>query len=142
MERGPCASACQCRPSAGSGCRVSRRGARARPGQRIELQRRAAEQFLIGGHIDAGLELIREVLDRRDAAVAKSARGTGVARLASRPAPLARTPFLSRPPDVVDRDHLLRIDTCWSVITGLAGVDMIRAADLSAATSADGTRIR
>ena len=30
--------------------------------QRVELQRRAAEQFLIGGHIDRGLELIRAML--------------------------------------------------------------------------------
>ena len=30
--------------------------------QRVELQRRAAEQFLIGGHIDRGLDLIRSVL--------------------------------------------------------------------------------
>ena len=30
--------------------------------RRVELQRRAAEQFLIGGHIDRGLDLIRSVL--------------------------------------------------------------------------------
>ena len=30
--------------------------------QRVELQRRGAEQFLIGGHIDRGLELIRTML--------------------------------------------------------------------------------
>src|SRR6185503_3266478 len=30
--------------------------------RRVELQRRAAEQFLIGGHIDRGLDLIRAML--------------------------------------------------------------------------------
>ena len=30
--------------------------------RRVELQRRAAEQFLTGGHIDQGLDLIRSVL--------------------------------------------------------------------------------
>ena len=32
------------------------------PAQRVELQRRGAEQFLIGGHIDRGMALMRGVL--------------------------------------------------------------------------------
>ena len=63
--------------------------------QRVELQRRGAEQFLIGGHIDRGLELIRTMLanmgmscaakpPRRTAAVAVAARTASMARVALR----------------------------------------------------------
>ena len=59
--------------------------------QRVELQRRGAEQFLIGGHIDRGLELIRTMLAsmgmRR---AAKPARRAAVAVVAPRTAAMAR----------------------------------------------------
>src|SRR6185436_19011227 len=42
--------------------------------QRVELQRRAAEQFLIGGHIDRGLDLIRSVLASVGIRAARSPR--------------------------------------------------------------------
>src|SRR6185503_16789245 len=37
--------------------------------------------------------------------------------------------FVERTADRVSAGDLLRIDTCWSVVTGLAMVDNIRAAD-------------
>jgi hypothetical protein len=37
--------------------------------------------------------------------------------------------FVERAEDRVSADELLRVDTCWSVVTGLALVDNIRAAD-------------
>ena len=39
--------------------------------------------------------------------------------------------FVARDPDHIPADSLLRIDTCWSVTTGLAMVDNIRAADFN-----------
>ena len=42
--------------------------------QRVELQRRGAEQFLIGGHIDRGLDLIRTVLAGMGMSVPRSPR--------------------------------------------------------------------
>jgi hypothetical protein len=39
--------------------------------------------------------------------------------------------FVARDPDHIPADHLLRIDTCWSVATGLALVDNVRAADFN-----------
>ncbi len=42
--------------------------------QRVELQRRGAEQFLIGGHIDRGLDLIRAVLASMGMTCAREAR--------------------------------------------------------------------
>lgn len=106
------------------------RGAERR--QQVELQRRAAEQYLVGGNIDRGMEVIRTVL------------GTLNMRLAS--GPLTALASLSwwyarlrlRGLDFVTRDarhipskSLLRIDTCWSVVTGLATVDSIRAASFN-----------
>ena len=103
----------------------------AEPVQRIELQRRAAEQFLIGGHIDRGLDVIRTVLAARpDASGARAARRRW-RRWSVRRAQLRwrGLDFVERAEDRVGADDLLRIDTCWSVVTGLMMVDNIRAAD-------------
>jgi hypothetical protein len=101
--------------------------------QRIELQRRGAEQFLIGGHIDRGLDLIRTML----ADVGVSMPGSPRAALLSLLWRRARLRwrglrFVARPVDDIDADALLRVDTCWSVTTGLMLVDMISASDFSA----------
>ena len=93
---------------------------------RIELQRRAAEQFLIGGHIDRGRDLIRQVLASVGVRPARSLPGA-IVSLWSRRAQLRwrGLRFVSRPAGDIDRDALLRVDTCWSAATGLAMVDMI-----------------
>ena len=93
---------------------------------RIELQRRAAEQFLIGGHIDRGRDLIRQVLASVGIRPARSLPGA-IVSLWSRRAQLRwrGLRFVSRPAGDIDRDALLRVDTCWSAATGLAMVDMI-----------------
>jgi tetratricopeptide (TPR) repeat protein len=100
---------------------------------RVELQRRAAEQFLIGGHIDRGLDLIRSVLAGMGVHPARSTRAALLSLLWRRARLRWRgLRFVPRSSDEVDRDALLRIDTCWSAVTGLALVDMISALDFSA----------
>jgi tetratricopeptide (TPR) repeat protein len=100
--------------------------------QRIELQRRAAEQFLVGGHIDEGLDVIRTVLRALHMRLAPSPSAALASlvwrRIRIRWRGLA---FVARDPDEVPADRLLRIDTCWSVATGLALVDQVRAADFN-----------
>ncbi len=109
-----------------------RAAAGAKPNARIELQRRSAEQFLIGGHIDRGLDLIRSVLAAMGVRVSGSPRATlrwvlwGRARLRWR-----GLRFVRRPADEIDPGLLLRMDTCWSATAGLALVDMITAFDFS-----------
>jgi hypothetical protein len=100
------------------------------PVRRIELQRRAAEQFLIGGHIDRGLAVIRVVLAAVRLRLAAGPR-TALASLLVRRALLRwrGLDFVERTEELVAADDLLRIDTCWSVVTGLMLVDNIRAAD-------------
>jgi serine/threonine protein kinase/tetratricopeptide (TPR) repeat protein len=102
------------------------------PSQRVELQRRGAEQFLIGGHIDSGLDLIRTMLADLGVGVPRSPR-TALLWLLWRRARLRwrGLRFVARPVDEIDANTLLRIDSCWSATTGLAPVDMITAADFS-----------
>ena len=123
----------QCRASGAKRARsISTRPAAPTTSKRIELQRRAAEQFLIGGHIDRGMAVIGTVLgavSMRLAARPACRGGVAVlwrrARLRWRGLDYRGAASRTRWP----RTTLLRIDTCWSVVTGLALVDIIRAAD-------------
>ena len=101
--------------------------------QRVELQRRAAEQFLIGGHIDRGLDMIRSVLASVGIRSARSPREALLSLLWRRVQLRWRgLRYVATPVDDIDKDALLRVDTCWSAATGLAMVDMISASDFSA----------
>lgn len=100
--------------------------------RQVDLQRRAAEQFLIGGHIDQGMDVIRTVLRAVHMRLAPSPLVAFAAMLWRR-ARIRRRGFApaARDPDRMAADGLLRIDTCWSVTTGLSMVDNIRAADFN-----------
>jgi tetratricopeptide (TPR) repeat protein len=101
--------------------------------RRIELQRMAAEQLLIGGHIDPGLDVIRTVLRAVGMRLAPGPR-LALASLIARRAQLhwRGLAFVARKPEAMAAEELLRLDTCWSVAAGLALVDMIRSADFHA----------
>jgi eukaryotic-like serine/threonine-protein kinase len=101
--------------------------------QRVELQRRGAEQFLIGGHIDRGLDLIRTMLAGMGVGAPRSPRAALLSLLWQRARLRWRgLHFVPRPVENIDPDTLLRLDTCWSATTGLALVDMISASDFCA----------
>ena len=101
--------------------------------RRVELQRRGAEQFLIGGHIDRGLELIRTMLANMGMAVPRSSRAAMLPLLWRRARLRWRgLHFVSRDVNDIDADTLLRLDTCWSATTGLLLVDMINSVAFSA----------
>ena len=98
----------------------------------VELQRRAAEQFLIAGSIDRGVDLIRAVL----AGIGMRAPGSRRAALAWLLWRRARLRwrglrFVPKPIEAIESDTLLRLDTCWSAATGLAFVDLIAASDFN-----------
>jgi Cdc6-like AAA superfamily ATPase/predicted Ser/Thr protein kinase/tetratricopeptide (TPR) repeat protein len=100
--------------------------------RRVEFQRRAAEQFLIGGHIDRGLDLIRTMLAGMGVRVPRSPRSALLWLLWRRARLRWRgLGFVPTPEDEIDPDTLLRVDTCWSAATGLALVDMISASEFS-----------
>ena len=101
--------------------------------RRVELQRRAAEQFLTGGHIDRGLDLLRSVLNGLGMRSAQSPRAAVLSLLWQRLRLRWRgLVFVPRSVDSVDADALLRMDTCWAAATGLAMADVVSASDFTA----------
>jgi hypothetical protein len=99
------------------------------PARRVELERVAAEQFLIGGHIDRGMVVIRRVLSAVHLRLARGPR-TALASLIYRRAQLRwrGRAFVERRADRIPPADLLKVDTCGSVATGLAMVDYVNAA--------------
>ena len=96
----------------------------------LELRRQAAEQFLVGGHVDRGLDTIASVLSAVGLRLASGPR-TALLSLLMRRAELALRglSFVQRSEREIGEETLTRIDTCWAVATGLAVIDNIRAAD-------------
>jgi hypothetical protein len=99
---------------------------------RVELEQRAAEQFLIAGDLDRGLDLTRAVLSGIGMRAPRTRR-SALAWLLWRRARLRwrGLRFVPRPADAIDSDTLLRIDTCWAAATGLALVDFIEASEFN-----------
>jgi hypothetical protein len=97
---------------------------------RLDLKRRGADQFLIGGHIDDGVDVMRGVLH----AAGMRFPGSVPTALASLVFHRARLRwrglgFTERAARDVPADLLLHTDICWSVATGLSMVDSLRAYD-------------
>ncbi|MFQ5792273.1 MAG: hypothetical protein ACE5JI_17525, partial [Acidobacteriota bacterium] len=97
----------------------------------IELQRRAAQQLLISGHVDEGLRVARTVLGTIGIMLAETPRRALLSLLFRRAQIRLRgLSFREREASQVSPEELFRIDTCWSVAEGLAVVDTIRGADI------------
>jgi tetratricopeptide (TPR) repeat protein/predicted Ser/Thr protein kinase len=98
--------------------------------RQVELQRRGAEQFLIGGYIERGLDLIRSMLIGMGVGAPRGPRAALLSLLWRRAQLRWRgLKFVPRRVDDIDADTLLRVDTCWSVFTGFAMIDYVRAVD-------------
>ncbi|MBI3694136.1 MAG: protein kinase [Acidobacteria bacterium] len=96
----------------------------------LELNRRAAEQLLISGHIDEGLARLRAVLSMVGMKLAKTPRGALLSLLARRVRLRLRgLKFHEREASQISAAEIMRIDTCWSVSCGLGMVDTIRGGD-------------
>ncbi|HYY42104.1 MAG TPA: AAA family ATPase, partial [Pyrinomonadaceae bacterium] len=96
--------------------------------QALELQRRAAEQFLMGGHMNEGLDVLRRVLAAVGFQLAPNPRRAllSIMRLRAQ-LRLRGLRFTPRPANEISKEELLRIDTCWAVAAGLGLVDTLRA---------------
>jgi tetratricopeptide (TPR) repeat protein len=98
--------------------------------ERIELLRRAAEQFLITGHIDDGLEVMRSVLVAVGMKLAATPRRALLLFLLRRAfLRLRGLRFRERDSSDVPAEELIRIDACYTVVRGMGMVDTIRAGD-------------
>ncbi|HYX92664.1 MAG TPA: serine/threonine-protein kinase, partial [Myxococcaceae bacterium] len=93
----------------------------------LELRRRAAEQLLLSGHIDRGLELLGRVLGTMGIGLSTGPRRALLSVLGQRALLRLRGfGFAERDTSQVSAEKLSRIDVCWSGATGLAMVDIIQ----------------
>jgi eukaryotic-like serine/threonine-protein kinase len=107
------------------------RGANA--ADRLELQRRAADQLLRSGHVDRGLAAIREVLGSVGMKLAGGPVQALLSLLLHRAwIRLRGLGFQERDASQVSAESLMRIDVCWSVAAGVGLVDTIRGNDYQA----------
>jgi serine/threonine protein kinase len=96
----------------------------------LDLQRRAAEQLLMGGHIEKGLQVIQTVLSAVGLKLAAGPKRALLSLLIRRlHLRLRGIDFVKRDVSEIPKEQILRIDICWAVAAGLGMVDTIRAAD-------------
>jgi hypothetical protein len=99
-------------------------------GHSLDFKRRAAQQLLMGGHIEEGLELIRSVLAAVGFSLPAGPRRALLSLLWKRLQIRVRgLSFTERDAAEIREADLVRIDTCWAVAAGLGAVDLIRGAD-------------
>jgi serine/threonine protein kinase len=105
----------------------------ASPADALELRRRAAEQLLFSGHIDEGLRLMDRILATMKMRAPTTPLGAVFDLLWLRFLLFVRGfGFKERTVDAIARDHLVRIDMCFSLGWGLLIVDPIRGAAFQA----------
>jgi serine/threonine protein kinase len=97
------------------------------PNERLELLRRAGEQFLMSGHLEPGLAATREVLGAFGLSLPTS-RLVALARVGWYQLRLGLAPLAwpARRADEVGAHDAARMDLCWSVGAGLGLVDSVR----------------
>jgi tetratricopeptide (TPR) repeat protein len=101
--------------------------AESEPLRALELRRKASEQLLFSGHIDRGLELVRQVLARVNMRLASSPLMALLGLLLVRlQIALRGGRYRLRAESEVDPALLARIDACSVVANGLSFVDNIQ----------------
>ncbi|MDQ6633467.1 MAG: protein kinase [Gemmatimonadota bacterium] len=99
----------------------------------LEYRRRAAEQLLVGGHRERGLQVIRDLAAALGIYVPRGARRALLSLLVSRARIALRgIHWVERPAEQIPEDALFRMDVCWTCAVGLTLIDYIIAADFQA----------
>jgi len=108
----------------------ARAAALSSPSDALELRRLAGEQFLIGGRIQEGLDMLKSVLEATGLGLSKS-KGRAVVSLLWHRAwlRLRGLRFVERRAAAIPSAQLARVDVCRTVAEGLGHLDTIRAAD-------------
>jgi hypothetical protein len=96
----------------------------------LELRRRAAEQLLRSGHVDEGIDALRDVLAHVGMRLAPTTTRALISLVLMRIWLWIRgLRFKVRDATAVSPRDLTQIDICWSIGAGLGVVDNIRAAE-------------
>lgn len=99
---------------------------RAKPEDRPELRRRAADQLLRSGRVDEGMALLRDVMAQAGMSMPGSPRTAMLDFLLWRARIRLRgRGYQERTEGECSADLLFRLDTCWSAATGLTSVNVI-----------------
>lgn len=105
-------------------------GARAAPREALDLQRLAATQYLISGHIDEGLATLDTVLEAVGMRMPSTPQQALWSLLVRRTQLALRgLRFKARSESEISPDVIRRIDVCWSAVAGLSNIDIIRGSD-------------
>jgi serine/threonine protein kinase len=98
--------------------------------ERLELRRRGAEQYLIGGYLDRGLTEARELLAETGGGTLPRSNTAAVIALTGHRARLAMRPLRWQPRSEAElsQDVLTRLDLHWSLSLGMSSVDSLRGA--------------
>jgi eukaryotic-like serine/threonine-protein kinase len=98
--------------------------------ERLELRRRGAEQYLIGGYLDRGLAEARALLAETGGGALPRSDAAAVVALASHRVRLAMRPLRWRPraEAALSQEVLTRLDLHWSLSLGMSSVDSLRGA--------------
>jgi serine/threonine protein kinase len=98
--------------------------------ERLEMQRRAAEELLLSGHFDDGMAVLSAVLSAIGTRLPATPRRALASLLWSRlRLRLRGLGFRERDASQIAAEELSRADVSWSVAAGLAIIDNVRSAD-------------
>ena len=96
----------------------------------LELQRRAAEQYLRSGHFDEGLRALTTVLESIGMSIPKTPQRALLSLLLRRAQiGLRGFAFDERQASEIAADALIRIDICWTAAIGFGMADLVRGND-------------
>lgn len=102
----------------------------AAPGEALEARCRAAEQYLMGGYLEQGLDVARGVLAQVGLEMASGRRRALISLLSNRlRLRLRGLWFKQRTAGEIAHQDLVRIDTCWAMSNGLSLVDTVQGSD-------------
>jgi hypothetical protein len=100
---------------------------------RLDCQKRAAEQLLVSGHIERGLQTLDAVLAEVGVSLPPSPRAALISLLWQRAKLRLRgLRWKARDESEIASRELMRLDVYWAVSLGLGMVDSIRGADFQA----------
>lgn len=98
--------------------------------ERLDLQRKAAERFLLSGHLDEGMAVLEPILAQVGMKLSSTPRRALLSLAARRVLIRLRgLGYRERDESQISQSELMRIDLCWSLSAGMAVVDYITGAD-------------